>query len=163
MKNILLLVSCLFLGFTVQAQRDILFAVEAANANLLEARLGELAMQNGFSDAVKQLGQTMKEEHSAANANLMEITTKKEIALPTSIDEKGQRIFERLSTKNAEAFDKAYTKYLVKDHKKDVCRFKKEAKRGKDAELKQYASSTVQMLEHHLELSKNACSLIKSK
>lgn len=163
MKNTLLILFFFVTGYSLHAQRDVLFAIEAANTNLLEAKLGELALQNGFSDAVKQLGKTMKDEHAAANTDLLEITTKKGIALPTDIDEKGQRIYDKLSKKNAEEFDKAYTKYMVKDHKKDIRRFKKEAKKGREAQLRQYALSKVPLLEHHLELSKNACAQLKNK
>ncbi|MBA3663207.1 MAG: DUF4142 domain-containing protein [Bacteroidetes bacterium] len=162
MKKIILF-SFALSAFAMSAQRDVKFATDAANGNLLEVKLGELAMQAGYSEAVKQLGQKMKEDHSQAIVDLMEITSKKGIVLATNLDEKGERIFEKLSKKNAEDFDKAYTKLMVRDHKKDLCEFKKQAKKGKDAELKKWAASVVPTLEHHLEMSKQACEQVKKK
>ncbi|MGZ3919458.1 MAG: DUF4142 domain-containing protein [Bacteroidia bacterium] len=162
MKKLILFTLLLMAGLMV-AQKDMNFALEAANGNLLEIKLGELAMQNGYSEAVKQLGKSMKEDHSQAIVDLMEITSKKGIAVSTTLDEKGQAMYDKLSKKSAEEFDKAYTKAMIKDHKKDICKFKREAKRGKDADLKEYASKTVPVLQHHLEMSKNACNQVKKK
>lgn len=162
MKKIILFTLLLTAGLAA-AQRDVNFALEAANGNFLEIKLGELAMQTGYSEAVRQLGKSMKEDHSQAIVDLMEITSKKGIAVPTTLDEKAQATYDKFAKKNAEEFDKAYTKAMVKDHKKDICKFKKEAKKGKDKELKEYATKAVPVLQHHLEMSKSACEQLKKK
>jgi putative membrane protein len=163
MKKIILTALLVTVAFVISAQRDQKFAVDARMANLMEVKLGELAMTNGFSEEIKQLGQIMKEDHSRSNGDLIEITSKKGMPVPMELDEKHQLLYDKLSKKNAEDFDKAYAKRLVKEHKKNICRFKKEAKRGKDAELKQYASNTVPVLQQHLEKSKKACEQLKKK
>lgn len=145
------------------SQRDQKFAREAAMGNLMEVKLGELATKNGYSETIRQLGQNMVKDHTDANGALLEITQKKGIIVPMQLDEKEQELYDKLAKKNAEEFDKAYAKVMVKDHKKDICKFKKEAKKGRDAELKGFASATVPVLEHHLQMAKDACKAIRKK
>jgi putative membrane protein len=45
---------------------------------------------------------------------------------------------------------------MVKDHKKDIDAFKKEAEKGHDPDIRQWASGKVQTLEHHLDMAKSA-------
>ena len=45
---------------------------------------------------------------------------------------------------------------MVSDHKKDVSEFKSEARKAKDADLKQFAASTEPTLEQHLQLAQSA-------
>jgi putative membrane protein len=72
---------------------------------------------------------------------------------------------------SGEAFDKAYMDDMVKDHKKDVAEFRKEANGGKDSDIKGFASKTLPTLEEHLKMAedthakvagKNASSSMKS-
>lgn len=145
------------------AQKDLAFAIEAAKGHLLEIKMGELAMTHGMSDVVRQLGKTLADEHLKANTELLELATKKEMALPTALEGDDLEKYERFSKKNAEGFDKAYTRFTAKDHKKALSNFKKEVKRGKDAELKQLAANTIPVLENHLKMSKEACEQVKKK
>src|SRR5437762_3091103 len=47
------------------------FLMEAAMGGMVEVELGHRAIQTGQSDTVKQFGQRMVDDHSAANAELM--------------------------------------------------------------------------------------------
>jgi putative membrane protein len=49
------------------------------------------------------------------------------------------------------AFDSAYIRLMVQDHKKDVQEFWKQSASGSDAELKQFATSTLPILQKHLQ------------
>jgi putative membrane protein len=46
-------------------------------------------------------------------------------------------------------------KHMVSDHKKDVSEFKSEARKAKDADVKQFAASTEPTLEQHLQLAQS--------
>ena len=48
------------------------------------------------------------------------------------------------------AFDTAYVKEMVVDHEKDVAAFEKEAKDGKDPDVKAWAKKTLPTLRSHL-------------
>jgi putative membrane protein len=42
---------------------------------------------------------------------------------------------------------------MVKDHKKDIDLFEREANNGEDADLKSWASGKLPTLKHHLEMA----------
>jgi putative membrane protein len=162
MKKLTLALAIVISAGAVKAQteRDKEFAQEAVQIGLLEVKLGELAKTKGVTSAAKDLGGDMVTEHTKANNELKTLVASKNIPLPTSLSEEGQKEYDKLSKKEGKDFDKAYTHCMVKGHKKAICKFKKEAKKGDDAELKSWASNTIPALEHHKEMSKDACKAV---
>jgi putative membrane protein len=140
---------------------DTEFAVEAADGGLLEVRLGELAQANAASEKVKELGRMMVTDHSVANDELRNLAAQKNISLPATLGDKKQKIFDKLSAKKGEEFDEAYTDLMVDDHKKDIRKFMDEAERGKDPELRTWASNKVPTLQHHLSVSEKTKDEVK--
>ena len=53
---------------------------------------------------------------------------------PTTIDKKDQATKDRLSKLHGAAFDKAYMKDMVADHKNDVAEFKHESTAAHDSQ-----------------------------
>jgi len=142
-------------------QKDTDFAVEAADAGMLEVQLGQLAVANASSAEVKKLGQTMIDEHSKANDELKALAQQKNITLPAALSDKSQKHYEDLAKKTGADFDKDYTDLMVKDHKDVIDKFKKEADKGNDPEVKSWASGKIATLEHHLMMSENAQKAVK--
>jgi putative membrane protein len=133
------------------ASGDHAFATKAAEGGMAEVKLGQLAVDKASSDDVKKFGQMMVDDHSKANDQLKEIAGKKNITLPASLNARDQATYDRLSKLSGEAFDRAYMKDMVSDHQKDVKEFKRAASTASDADLKQFASSTLPTLEKHLQ------------
>jgi len=166
MKKIIvfaLLMASVYLSDAQVSDRDRKFVKCAAEGGLYEVKLGELAQMNGFSIEVKTLAKHMIEDHHKGNSELKDLADKKAIAFPTSMNKKQMKYYDKLEKKHGEAFDKAYTKCMMMDHKMDICKFKKEAKKGSDAEIKAWASNTLPTLEHHKEMTKETCKAIKGK
>jgi putative membrane protein len=131
------------------------FVTDAALGGMAEVELGKLATQKASSDAVKQFGQKMVDDHSKANDQLKEIASKENISIPDSLDSKHQSRIEKLSKLSGPDFDKAYVKDQVKDHKKDVSEFKSEAESGSNPNIKQFASTTLPTLQQHLSMAQD--------
>jgi putative membrane protein len=140
---------------------DTKFAVAAANGGLLEVQLGKLAQTKGASPQVLAFAKMMVEDHSKANKELMAIAGTKTITLPAILDNKTQKDYNDMAKLGKSEFDKAYTDYMVKDHKEDIDEFQKEADNGKDAELKAFAAKHVPILKHHLEMAQQASDAVK--
>lgn len=132
---------------------DAKFAMTAAQDGMTEVELGRLAVQKGMSDAVKQFGQRMIDDHTTANQQLMQLATSKGMTLPTSLDAKHAAMVQKFQRLDGAAFDRAYAKQMVQDHKKAVDLFQKEADRGMDADLKAFASQTLPVLQGHLSMA----------
>jgi putative membrane protein len=126
------------------------FLMDAAMGGLMEVELGRLAAQQGASDAVKQFGQRMVDDHSKANTELMTLATSKGVTLPTAIDDKHRQEVTKLSAMSGADFDRAYSKMMLKDHEKDVSEFEKQSMKGTDPDVKAFASKTLPTLQEHL-------------
>ncbi|HEY0566322.1 MAG TPA: DUF4142 domain-containing protein [Terriglobales bacterium] len=141
-------------GKSAKPGADSKFVMKAAQGGMAEVELGNLAQSNGQSDAVKQFGKRMVDDHTKANDDLKQVAQQKNITLPTSPSAKDQATKARLSKLQGAAFDKAYMKDMVMDHTKDVNEFKQEANSGKDADVKAFASKYSPILQEHLSQAK---------
>lgn len=141
-------------GMSAMSSQDRNFLMDAAMGGMMEVELGRLAVQNGASDAVKQFGQRMVDDHSKANTELMSLATSKGITLPTELDEKHRAHVTKLSGKTGADFDRDYSKMMLSDHNKDVSAFEKQSTKGADPDLKAFATRTLPTLQEHLQMAK---------
>ncbi len=129
---------------------DAEFAVDAADGGMLEVTLGELAAKNAASPMVKEFAAMMVTDHSNGNEELKALAMQKNITLPAALSESKQKKVDDLTKLNGAEFDKEYMAFMVEDHKEDIREFEKQAQNGNDADLKQWASNKVAVLQKHL-------------
>jgi putative membrane protein len=127
--------------------------VSAADAGLMEVQLATLALSKATSGKVKEFAQMMLDDHTKANEELKALAQKKNITLPTSLSDKHQKKYTKMSEKTGADFDKEYCDLMVKDHKDVVEMFKKAQENSKDPDLKAWASEKLPTLEHHLSMA----------
>jgi putative membrane protein len=137
------------------AKQDKNFVHEAAIGGMAEVELGKLAQQKAQSADVKQFGQRMEQDHSQANEQLMSVASGKSIDMPKQLDREHKQLRDKLAKANGADFDREYMQAMVKDHKKDIKAFEKEAKSGKDADVKNFAQSTLPTLQQHLQMAQD--------
>ena len=137
------------------AASDRQFMMKAAQGSKAEIELGQLAQQNASSPEVKQFGQRMVTDHTQASDQLKQVASQKGVTLPEKLNAKDAATKARLEKLSGQAFDRAYMKDMVMDHKKDVSEFQNEAKNGKDPDVKNFASQTAPTLEDHLKQAKS--------
>ena len=140
---------------------DTKFVLNAADGGMMEVQLGTLAQTNASSPQVKAFGQKMIEDRSKANSELKELATGKRITIPLTLSDKNQSDYADLAQKKGVDFDKAYSNYMVKDHKDDISEFQKEGTGGKDAEIKAWAAGKVATLQMHLQMAQSAADALK--
>jgi putative membrane protein len=129
---------------------DVKFADKAAQGGMAEVELGQLAAQKASNADVKAFGQQMVDDHSKANDQLKAVASKENITLPNTVDSKDEGLYKKLQGLSGPDFDKTYVKAMVKDHQEDVKEFQKEADKGKDPQIKNFASQTLPILQQHL-------------
>ena len=103
------------------------FVKDALMGGMTEVELGKVAVDKASSDAVKQFGQKMIDDHSKVNEELKQIASKEQISVLDSLDSKHQSRVEKLSKLPGADFDRAYIEDQLKDHQKDVQEFQMEA------------------------------------
>ena len=140
-------------GMANLSSQDRDFMMDAATGGMMEVELGRVAAQQGTSDAVKQFGQRMVDDHTKANTELMSLASTKGVTLPTALDEKHRAEVTKLSSMTGAEFDRAYSKMMLSDHKKDVNAFEKESTKGNDADLKAFATTALPTLREHLQMA----------
>lgn len=137
------------------ANQDQHFVHEAATGGMLEVELGRLAAERAASAEVKAFGQRMVTDHSKANQQLMQIATSKGITLAKALPADKQQERDRFARLSGAEFDRMYMDHMVKDHKKDVSEFEKQAEKGTDPALRTFAQQTLPTLREHLTLAQS--------
>lgn len=150
-------------GATGGEMQDHTFMKKAAEGGLAEVQLGQLAQQNGQSQAVKDFGKRMVDDHSKANDQLKQVASQQNVTLPTSPSSHDQAEYNKLQKLNGDAFDKAYAKMMVSDHKKDIAEFQREASSGNNADVKGFANQTLPTLQDHLKMAEQMNGSVKSE
>jgi len=169
MRNSLTALALVGLLFAVPAvaaevpRGDAKFIKKAAEGNLAEVKLGELAQQRAASDAVKEFGKRMATDHQKAYDELKQLAAQKGVAVDTALDRGHQRVYDRLAKLSGAEFDRAYMKEMAKDHDKDVKAFQKEADKAKDPDVRAWASKTLPTLQEHQQQAKQVLASVQGK
>lgn len=140
---------------TTLSKDDSTFVVKAADAGMMEVELGKIAQQNASNDKVKEFGQMMVKDHSAAGDQLKKIAQSRSINIPDSLSSDSKKHIADMQKKKGKDFDKAYIKMMVEGHEKVLKQFEDEQSKGADAELKAFAAQTVPTIKGHLDSAKS--------
>ncbi|WP_347157432.1 DUF4142 domain-containing protein [Pontibacter chitinilyticus] len=130
------------------------FMTKAASGGMMEVQLGQLAQQKAQSQDVKDFGQMMVDDHTKANQKLKDLAAQKNITLPDSMAPEQMDHVKELRDKTGAEFDKAYMSLMVDDHQEDIDLFQNAAQNLEDPDVKAFASSTVPVLQKHLDRAK---------
>jgi len=136
------------------------FWSDAAMDGMTEVALGNLAQQRAQSESVKQFAQQMVTDHTAANTELMQLATGKNVTLPTALDAKHQAMVDKLGKLSGADFDREYMKTMVKDHEKAVKMFQDQSQKGSDADAKAFAAKTLPTLQNHLQMARTVAATV---
>jgi putative membrane protein len=134
---------------------DRAFLRKAAEANRGEIELGRLAEQNSQDPQVRAFGERMVKDHTQLDQQLTMAARNMGVTLPTSPSKKDKATMDKLQGLSGAAFDKAYVRDMVKDHRKDIHEFEHEAKDAHSAEVRQLAGGALPTLREHLQLAEN--------
>jgi len=140
---------------------DYKFTTTAAHGGSLEVTLGNLA-QKSTTQAVKEFGQRMVDDHGKAGKQLNDLAAKKEATLPAGITDEQQKEVDRLGLLTGSQFDRAYVSFMVRAHKTDLKAFKSAAQEVQDPDLKAFAASMVPIIQEHLSMAQSLDENLKS-
>jgi len=130
------------------------FMEKAIAGNLAEIKVGELAQQKGATEGVRHFGTVLEQDHSKANQQAMTAASSMGVTPPAQPSPKEQAEYQRLASLSGKKFDQAFVKAMVKDHKKDISEYKKEAKSA-NSPAASYAEQTLPDLHKHLQLAES--------
>lgn len=119
--------------------------------SMMEVQTGQLAQQQANNPRVKDFGSMMVTDHGKAVDDIKGMASARNMNLPQSLPADKQKMVDQLKALNGAAFDKKYVSMMLEDHQKDVAKFKSEADKAQDPQLKQWVQNTVPVLQKHLD------------
>jgi putative membrane protein len=137
-----------------QPFNDAEFVKLAATDGMHEVALGKIAENRAKSDAVKQFGEQLVKDHMKANENLKSAAKAANIPVPDKIDAQHQKEIDFFKNYKGTNFDKDFLQHEVKDHTQAVALFTQASKEAKHKEIKDFATTTLPVLQKHLETAK---------
>lgn len=143
-------------------KKDREFIEKAAAGGMLEVQAGKLAESKGQSEDVKSFGSMLSTDHAAANQELQALAQQKGVTVPSALPKKEQKKVDKLA--KAKDFDRNFIhEQGIEDHKHDIKDFQKEAKEGKDPDVKAFAQKSLPVLQKHLARAEEISKAMKGK
>ncbi len=128
---------------------DKMFLKNAAQGNMAEVKLAQLALTKTSSEDVKDFAQKMVDDHTKLQENMKPFVEQAGVTPPTDVSAKDKMLDKKLSALSGDTFDKQYITAMVKDHHKDLGDFKTEVSSTKNASLKDAVSQGEQVIQEH--------------
>ena len=129
---------------------DASFVQMAAQGGMAEIQMGQLADSTSKSKVVKAYAEQMIKDHTTANDQLKQIATAKGAVLPTGVNDEQQKTMTMLQGEKGRKFDHDYIASQVEDHTTMVSTFQTESTSSSDPDLKNFAATTLPIVQEHL-------------
>lgn len=128
----------------------------AAQTDMVEANLGQLAQDVAAAQNVKDYGKMVADDHTADYHQLEDAAKQAGLTVPTAIDaEHNKMLIGPMHQLKGKDFDHKYIDAMIKGHTEAVAIYKKEAMDAQNEAIKNYADMAVPVLEKHLDAAKD--------
>jgi putative membrane protein len=132
------------------------FVQFAAQTDMVEANLGQLAGNSAESQEVKDYAQTLVTDHTNDFEQLKTAAQQASLDVPTAIDASHNKsMIEPFQKLKAAAFDKKYVQEMVAGHTKAIAMYKKASEDAQNPAIKSYAAAALPVLQKHLDSAKD--------
>jgi putative membrane protein len=123
----------------------------AAQTDMVEANLGQLAQTAAGSQRVKDYAQMLVTDHTSDFNQLSDVARQAGLSVPGAIDAEHNKTvigpFEKLK---GATFDRRYIEDMITGHAKGIAIYRKEAAEAQNPALRSYADHALPVLEKHL-------------
>jgi len=126
------------------------FLRDAMKGDNGEVRMGRLAERRAASAEVRDYGKMLERDHGAHRQQVAQLARGMGVSVPaTAIKPDAARAQAHLQRLRGPAFDRAFVRHMIEDHRKDIAEYEEQARTGRQgtAEL---AQQTLPVLREHL-------------
>jgi putative membrane protein len=166
MKSVLSIVCCLALScLPALAQKehaakgapmsDQKFVDMAAQTDMLEAHLGQMAADQAATQDVKDYANMLVTDHTGDYQQLNALAAKDSLTVPTGLDAAHNKMIAPFEKLKGAAFDTRYIHEMIAGHTEAIGVYTKEAADAQNSDVKAYASATLPTLHKHLDGAKD--------
>ena len=130
------------------------FVQEAAVSDMFEIQSSQLAMDK-FSGTEEDFAKMMIKDHTKTSPELKDLATEANVPVPAAMDASHQSMLVKLKALRGGEFRKMYFSDQVSGHKDVVSLFQRYGTGGENAKIKDWASNTLPVLQHHLDMAQD--------
>lgn len=127
----------------------------AAQTDMLEAHLGQMAANQASSDDVKNYAQMLVSDHTSDYTQLQAMAAKDNLTVPAGLDDEHNKMIDPFNKLNGKAFDQKYIHEMIEGHTKAIAAYTKESSDATNGDVKSYAAATLPTLQKHLDGAKD--------
>ncbi len=120
--------------------QDQLFMVRAAEGNLAEITLAQMAIRKSNTPGVQNVARMITQGHSMAQNDLMTLMRGKGMMMSPMLSPTHLAVQTALGKAKKAGFDKMYMSNQTDDHENTIALFQAQIMNGQDADLKAYAT-----------------------
>ncbi len=133
------------------AMTDQEFVDFAAQTDMLEAHLGQMAADQSSRQDIKEYAQMLVTDHTNDYKQLGDLAGKAGLVVPKGLDAAHDKMIMPFNSLKGAAFDHHYIQEMITGHTKAVSVYKKEATDAQNVDVKSYASQALPTLQRHLD------------
>ena len=137
------------------AMTDQEFVDFAAQTDMMEAHLGQLASSQASAQGVKDYAQMLVTDHTNDYTQLGGVATKANLVVPKGLDAMHTKMAVPFEKLQGAAFDHRYVQEMIVGHTKAIAVYTKEAANAQNPDLKSYANQALPVLQKHLDGAKD--------
>ena len=127
------------------------FVQRAAMSDLYELAAARVAMERAEATSIREFAQMMITDHTSSSRALKDAVAAsgQTLAMPDKLDAEHQAQVDILRSLNGADFDREYISQQTAAHRKALALLKAYASAGDNAELRQFAQSTIPAIQKH--------------
>src|SRR5215472_11049191 len=133
------------------SKTDSSFMKMAAQTNMRQAHLGQMAETQAHEQSVKDFGKKLSTDHTNSYGGLTVLANKTGETIPKAL--KSDKTLVRLTHLKGKSFDHAFLQTQVQSQKTAIAAFKNEAAHGENPDVKEWANRMVPTLEGNLQMA----------
>lgn len=134
---------------TDSTEHNAQFVVDAANGNLTEIRLAELAKQKSTNKDIKEIANMLYDDHTAALNDLKVLASNKSISIPADVTDDTKQQLQKLTDEKPSSFDKNWTDELMNKHQKTISDYEAALGTVTDADIKNWINTVLPKIRSH--------------
>jgi putative membrane protein len=154
MIRTVLFVAALVASSAAAAAPPRVFLTDAIKGDNSEARLGRVIAQRGASPAVRNFGNVLTSDHSAARVQAAAVARRMGVPVPGAMTAQAHSEFRLLLRMRGHAFDREVRRYMINDHREDIAKFVAQARTG-DPRTAALARAQLPTLRKHLRIAES--------
>jgi len=127
----------------------------AAQTDMLEAHLSQMAQNQAAGQDVKNYAETLVTDPTKDYQQLTEMSAKDDFTVPKALDSERDRTIEPFKKLHGNAFDNRYLHETIESYTRAIDLYNRESKDAQNNDVKNYAAATLPTLNKQLDSARD--------